>query len=269
MPYRTDVTYAYDGTFDGLMCCVFESFSKREMPEAVAAPGEEQMSLFERREIVTDGEKATRVKKAIREKISVDALDFIQRAFLTCMEEKERYIIVFIHKGFKYGRKIMNMLSDGAVDKLSKAVRHIGNEAHLLSGFIRFSIYGGIMAATITPKNFVLPVLAPHFMDRYPNERFVIYDKTHETVLAYENGKVRIFSAENFSMPEPDAEEMHFRSLWKMFYDTIAVEGRYNPKCRMSHMPKRYWENMTEFAWDRDYREKGRNRKADMIYISD
>ena len=28
---------------------------------------------------------------------------------------------------------------------------------------------------------------------------------------------------------------------------TIAIEDRYNPKCRMTHMPKRYWENMTEF----------------------
>ena len=32
-----------------------------------------------------------------------------------------------------------------------------------------------------------------------------------------------------------------------MFYDTIEVPGRRNHKCRMTHMPKRYWKHMTEF----------------------
>jgi hypothetical protein len=26
----------------------------------------------------------------------------------------------------------------------------------------------------------------------------------------------------------------------------VAIEGRENPRCRMTHMPKRYWENMVE-----------------------
>ena len=32
--------------------------------------------------------------------------------------------------------------------------------------------------------------------------------------------------------------------------ELIAIEGRYNPKCRMTHMPKRYWNTMTEFQTD-------------------
>ena len=40
---------------------------------------------------------------------------------------------------------------------------------------------------------------------------------------------------------------MAYRKLWRSFYDTIAIEGRYNPKCRLTHMPKRYWNMMTEF----------------------
>ena len=31
--------------------------------------------------------------------------------------------------------------------------------------------------------------------------------------------------------------------------DAIAIKERYNPRCRMGHMPKRYWANMTEF-WE-------------------
>lgn len=35
--------------------------------------------------------------------------------------------------------------------------------------------------------------------------------------------------------------------MWKDFYDTVAVEGRENEKCRMTHMPKRFWKYMPEF----------------------
>jgi probable DNA metabolism protein len=265
MPDGTDVTYRYDGTFDGLMCCVFESFERREIPRAVIAPGEEQLSLFESREIETDAVRANRVKDAMPVKIGADALDFVQRAFLTCLEEKERRIILFLHKGFRYGGRVMDMIADDMVDRLAKAVRHLGNEAHLLSGFIRFSIYGDVMAAVITPKNFVLPLLAPHFAGRYPGENFLIYDKTHEAALIHENGNMRVCNVKHFVMPAPDEEELRFRRMWRMFYDTIAVEGRYNPKCRMSHMPKRYWENMTEFA---RAGSRGGGRGADVARVA-
>ena len=42
------------------------------------------------------------------------------------------------------------------------------------------------------------------------------------------------------------AEELRYRVLWKRFYKTIAIAARENPRCRMTHCPKRYWENMLE-----------------------
>ena len=33
-------------------------------------------------------------------------------------------------------------------------------------------------------------------------------------------------------------------------YQTIAIPARHNPKCRMSHMPKRYWDNLPEMQPD-------------------
>ena len=48
-------------------------------------------------------------------------------------------------------------------------------------------------------------------------------------------------------MGRAGAEELQYRRMWQTFYDTIAIQGRENPRCRMTHMPKRYWDNMTEF----------------------
>ena len=248
MPERSDVTYLYDGSFEGLMCCVFESYRSGEKPSAIFGPGERQLSLFDYKSIVTDREKADRVTIAVSRKICPDALDFVQRAFLTFLIGKERDILLFLQLGFRHGRKVMVMLHNNVVDRLSKAVRHLGREAHLLSGFLRFSDAGGALVAQITPKTFVLPILAPHFAARYPDENLMIYDKSHRTAFFCHKGKMKICPIEDFIMPDPGKEELMFRSLWKLFYNTIGIKERFNPKCRMAHMPKRYWENMTEFA---------------------
>jgi probable DNA metabolism protein len=242
------LTYRYDGSFEGLLCCVFESYSCGELPDAILGPGEEQLSLFGQKEIVTDRARYERVFRSVLEKMGGDALDFIRRAFLTCLPAKERRILLFMRKGYRYGPMVMELVTDADVDVLAKAVRRLGGETHKLSGFLRFSVYGEVLAAQITPENFVLPLLAPHFAGRFPEEKFLIYDKTHESVLLCEPGDLQIKSVERFEMPQPDEEELKYRRLWKMFYDTIAVEGRYNPRCRMSLMPRRYWRNMTEFA---------------------
>jgi probable DNA metabolism protein len=52
---------------------------------------------------------------------------------------------------------------------------------------------------------------------------------------------------EDFRLAAPGQTEREYRQLWRKFYDTIAIQERYNPKCRMTHMPKRYWGTMTEF----------------------
>lgn len=75
----------------------------------------------------------------------------------------------------------------------------------------------------------------------------MIHDKTHGMALVYKPYEYHIIPMEGFEMASPDGEEARYRALWQEFYDAIAIPGRYNPRCRMSHMPKRYWEHMTEF----------------------
>ncbi len=252
MPDGRVVKYRYDGSFDGLLTCVFESFEKKEIPHEISGPDAGQMSLFAEKVIVTDEEKARRVLVSIPQKIGDEALFFIRRAYLTCLPQKERYILLFLRKGFHMGAKVMRLLGDDVVSVLFKAVKRLGNEAHFFKEFLRFSVYDTVLAARITPKNFVLPFLGQHFAERFPSEAFLIYDTTHEMALTCENGKISINAVENFTMPAPSDEERQFRRLWKMFYDTIAIKERENPRCRMSMMPKRYWVNMTEFAVETD-----------------
>ena len=36
--HDADVVYLYDGSFEGFLCCVFESFAQHEIPFAVWTP---------------------------------------------------------------------------------------------------------------------------------------------------------------------------------------------------------------------------------------
>ena len=248
MPERPTVIYSFDGSFDGLLCCVYESFEQKEVPMDVLPQTEPLPLLLPIRAIATDDEKARRVLASIPQKMGRQVLEFVRHAFLTCHPQKDILILRFLRLGYKYGASVLNRLTDETVHALTSAVRHLHNEAHLFKGFVRFSESGGALTARIEPKNIVLPLIAPHFCERFGSERFLIHDKTHDMALIYQNKEWTITGVEDLCLPAPDDEECKFRALWKLFYDTIEIEGRRNPRCRMGHMPIRYWRYMTEVS---------------------
>lgn len=247
MPCQSELTYRYDGSFDGLLCCVFESYEQKELPLDIVSSSTSHALFFAVKDIPTDLTKAKRVLASIPIKIGDQALDFIRHAFLTCLEQKELYILLFLRLGFQRGPDVMNMLTNNTVHTLYKAVRHLDRESHLFKGFLRFSIFNNILVGEIEPKNYVLPLLTEHFCERFPEECFLIYDKTHGMGLAYQPYQSAVIPIDTLELPQIDEEEQAFQRLWQVFYDTIEIKARHNPKCRMNLMPKRYWKYMTEF----------------------
>lgn len=241
------VAYRYDGSFGGFLCCVFESYTRREVPAQIFPEEEPQVSLYPEKWIETNSGHAERVYTSLSRRISPEARGLVETGFLSCLPEREMLLYRFIRMGYQYGAQITNWLADDTVNTLRKAAFSAGHEVHLLTGFLRFSEQNGTLAAIITPKNRVLPLILEHFSSRFHGETFLIYDKTHHMALIHRPGQDAIVPLESFSLERPDETEQQFRALWKQFYHTIGIEGRFNPKCRMTHMPKRYWENMTEF----------------------
>lgn len=241
------LVYKYDGSFEGLMCCVFASYEQKEIPFDILPP-EGQPGLFDTlKYIETDPKKAQRVYDSIPIRISLEAQELVKLGFLACTPQKERLIFLFLRLGYKVGGKVMGMLTDDNVHALQKAVRNLTCESHRYKGFVRFSIYNEALVTMIEPENFVLPLLAYHFSNRYPNEVFMIFDKTHKAALIHQAGRVEIVDVEEWELPEPGEEEVEYRRLWQQFYKTIAIESRDNPRCRMNFMPKRFWKHLTEF----------------------
>ena len=247
MPAAADVIYRYDGSFEGFLCCVFASYDYKEIPVKIYGPEDGQLSLLFLREIITEPVKAQRVWTSVCEKIGRAALGLMQKAFCSCMEQKELAMLLFLRAGYRYGPAVMSRLADRDVHRLLKAVRHLENESHLLCGFIRFASYSGMLVARIGPKNYVLPFIADHFQQRYPEERFLIYDEIHKMALVYQPYEISVASLDRLELPVPDEGEVHCQNLWQVFYDAVEIQSRHNPKCRRNMMPKRYWPYMTEF----------------------
>lgn len=243
-----DVVFCYDGSLAGLYCCVYACVYTRMLPFAIRPEDEPQVTLMDERRIETDLEKARRVRKSIQERIAPRAVELVENVFLSCLENRELAILRFLLLGYREGPRTVHMLGHPDVDLLVKAENHLLHERHLLLGFVRFSDFNGRLMSVISPKNFVLPLLAGHFIARFSQEEFLIYDKTNGAALVYRNRSAEIIPAEHLVLPQADETEETFRALWRQFYHTISIEGRHNPKCRMTHCAKRYWENMTELA---------------------
>ena len=247
----TEMVYYYDGSFEGFLCCIFDSYAYKEVLTAIYCDEDALPTLFASRIILTDQNHANRVLRKIV-KCSSYAAELLHKGFLTCLPEKELHLYRMVVKLLKEGGGFLRNFSDETVYPIASAVRHLNGEAHLLKGFVRFSELGGVLGSEIEPKNRVLPLLRGHFCARYREEKFFIYDRTHKEALFYADGKAVIQPLEFFQMAPPDETEAAYRTLWKRFYDTIAIKERHNPKCRMTQMPKRYWNTMTEFQGE-DY----------------
>lgn len=248
-----EMVYYYDGSFEGFLSCVFESYAKKEVPTAIFRDEDAVPTLFDCRTVSTDPSHAKRVLRKLV-KISPDGTELVQRGFLTCMEEKELRLYRLIAKLLRDGPRFLRNLSDETLYPVASAVRHLNGEVHLLKGFIRFSELNGVLGSEIEPKNRVLPLLRAHFCARYREDAFFIYDRTNKEALFYAGGKAVIRPIEDFQMAPPDAKEANYRLLWKRFYDTIAIKERENPRLRQTHMPKRYWNTMTEFQSEEYFR---------------
>ena len=248
IPARRYVSYRYDGSLAGFYCCVFESYTRREVPSYIIAEGGEceQVSLTPEIWVDLEPRKALRVREGLALKGTLRSRELVEHVFLSCMERREMALLAFIRKIFAEGPPVLERLADTVVAPLLKAERHILSEAHLLTGFVRFVETDAGLISTIGPKNFVLPLIAPHFAGRFSGEAFLIYDKTHGTALVHEPGKPWLIA--RMEPPEERVTEAETRvqALWKRFYKTIGIAERENPTCRRGHMPKRYWPYITE-----------------------
>lgn len=247
MNLREDVVYLYDGTLDGMLSCIFESFAQHELPTAIFSPRQTQNTLFETRVVPSNQEKANRVVQGLIRVAGEEAAELAQLAYLTAIPDKELTVLRFVRLAMKSGPATCSMLTDYRVNIIHRAVRHLQIEVHHLCGFIRFIEQDGTLVSVVTPKNDVLPLLDDYFSNRLPEERFVIYDRGRQVALMHLPETSRIVPLKELCFPHISEQEMNVQQLWLRFFQTVSVSGRTNPLLQRNMLPMRFRENMTEF----------------------
>ena len=240
--------YRYDGTFAGFLTCAWDALEGGTEPSAFL----DGATLWEERQVAADQGRARRLYAALSRRVSPAFQKLIARGFLTCLPEKELALLTLIRRGLREGDRVRLDLSDPVMARVNLALTKMWTEWDHLKGFVRFSELDGVLVGEIEPKNRVLPLLAPHFAARYSGERLALYDRTHHEIFLSDRGRWKLLPAEDFRMGPAGSGERACRAMWRRYYDTIAIEGRTNPKCQSTHLPKRYRHVMTEFLTDEE-----------------
>ncbi len=205
-------------------------------------------------------EKVEKVIRTIGTKLSNEIYEQVYIASLSQEEERPDRMFRFLAEAFRYGPGVVDMMQLPAVYEIFRIRRNVYNENHLLTQFTRFSQTSqGVLVSRIGPKNDVLPLLAPHFADRLPEENWAIFDEKRAKAAVHPMGKEWFLTDIPLEEQGEDkgnragswlreqTDEEIYKNLWYTFFDAVAIRERTNYKCQRNHLPLRFRPYMTEF----------------------
>lgn len=259
------IIYVCEDSLTGIFSGIYEVWKRKMTAEEADL---EVGDSFERRlfcEYIfckAEERKALAVIRMIQKNLGADVYEKISYALLSADRRKAEMVFRAMLEAKKLSRKdrLMEHLGNEAVRTVFGMYRQVANEAHHYKGFVRFrELKNKTLFAKIEPKHAVLPCIAEHFADRFPQENWVIYDKTHEVFLIHEKGK-RYYFLQQYMCMKGDSgsdqniaggfseEEMDYEALWKGFVQSISVAERENRALQNQNLPLRFRTNLVEFS---------------------
>ncbi|HOM03169.1 MAG TPA: TIGR03915 family putative DNA repair protein [Acetivibrio sp.] len=242
------VNYYYDGTFDGLLTSVYESYYGIALPDRVFRTKNIQQSIWDKNiDIVTDSEKASKVYEAICKKISYDALRNAYHAYLSELDDIDTYILKYLRFGFKMGKSVDLYLTSEEVLKVHSAAKKVRTESHLLLGLLRFKkLKGDIYYAPYSPVHNITFLISGHFVRRLSDQFWVIHDTKRSLAAVYNKVECVFTDLPTELQYQSATTDDEFESLWKKYFNSICIKDRVNPKLQKHNMPARYWKYLVE-----------------------
>lgn len=251
------VDYLYDGTYEGLLCCVYAHYYV-EKATGIFREGEYQTNMFGNvYRVKTNEDQAHRVYEAIGTKLGEFTLRRSYLAYLSCFSDKEMRLLRYLVLGFRTGQGFNNLHGHPDVFGVQEMEKRIYNERHRYFGILRFSVISAhgnstgeplrqVLYAAIEPDNDLLELLVEHFLDRYRSDPFIIHDVGREKAVFADDGQWYVAPLSAGITTELAQGEEFYRAMWKRYFDAIAIRERTNPRCQKNFMPMKYWDHLTE-----------------------
>lgn len=250
--------FIYDHTFEGLLTCVFDAYSRKTFPHSLRREGE-PLPLFydEAVHIVTDEEKAGRVWRGLQKRISGHALSALTYCWLSELPQVDELLFRYIQKAIDAPRSIETNFADPDVLEMAQIYKKVNGERVRLMQFIRFQkAADGTFFAAIEPLFNALPLAVAHFKDRFADQRWLIYDVKRQYGYYYNLKEMEEVTFEDSHQAHlvtgmldeslMDRDEKLFQELWRTYFKSICIKERWNPRKHRQDMPVRYWKYLTE-----------------------
>jgi probable DNA metabolism protein len=249
--------FVYDGTFEGLLCAVFESYTRKCIPDSVVSSANYSAGLWDTvLTIDTDRERADRVWKSLQGKLSAHNKQLPFHAFLYGMDAIDQAVFNFIRLAFDMPHPVDYDYANADVLKVKQAQKVVAKEAMRTIQFVRFQkTADDIYFSALSPAFDVIPLVTQHFLNRFKDQQWVIYDLKREYGVFYDLKEVKEITLDNPQFSRLTGEidtnimkedEAGYQNLWQNYVQAVTIRERLNLKLQLQHMPRRYWKYLTE-----------------------
>lgn len=241
-------TYFFDGTKNGLLTCIFESFYDRRIPDDVTSECVQCGLMDEIVTIKTDNEKAERVYKCLKNCKTKYLVSDFNLTFRS--GEKKRFKVLFDYLNVAISNKNIDVSKAFALPEIQAFTdlkNRIYTETHRFKGFLRFmETEKGFYYACYEPDNDITELLVPHFTARLQSP-FIIHDIKRNILALCDGKRYKILNGgdNGVTVFMSESEEI-FLDLWQQYYKSINIEERKNLRQMRNYMPERYWKNLSE-----------------------
>ena len=243
------IEFLYDGSLEGLFTAIFYAYPCKGDCTINKLENYVPSLLNEIKEITTESDKFKRVYNSIIQKLNGKVLNNVYYLYLSEIDGAENIILDYLKLCYKYGTNINLAKNNDTIMLVDKYYKKVSQEAHMFTGFVRFKEIAPLsFYAQIEPVYNILPIILNHFTLRFSDQNFIIHDLKREKAIMYnkESSIITDLSKDEGYLFSNLNNDENFEGLWKTFYNSVNIKERENPKLRNQHVPKRYWNNLTE-----------------------
>ncbi len=265
--------YLCEDSMEGIFTGVYDAWASRVGHENVELRTRDviDLELFcEYKKIYPNREKAEKVRRSIYRKLGSGVYSDITVCVYGSYSDKANAIYhtlvdCLAPGGSLYGKKLpsgfhpdgtgsnyLENLCNPYVRSVAKMKKNIWMEEERMRQFVRFrELKNGILFAKVDPWHNVLPLIADHFANRFPLERWMIYDSGRRNALVHEPKK-GCFFMEQVQIKDEYLDcyadvNGDYEELWRNFCQNIAIKDRKNTMLQQHWVPLKLRKNMVEF----------------------
>ena len=238
------IYYCCEKDWESVLTCIYEAWTQKRGQANIQLIFEPvvQYTLFDEYiHVKADTALAEKVVDAVNRKLSPQF--YYEIAHVGMYEAPDVADVLFrvLLLGFTYGPHVLEMVQYKDIMRFREMRCSIGNEISHFREFTRFHEVNHRYVAIIEPRSRIIPALAEVFLDRMPSESWMIADLTNRMAVVHPKDGfyqfVDLTTEEMERLMEIEKNNDRMEVLWKIFFETTAIQERKNERCQKNLYP--------------------------------